>query len=100
MLTDRGRFALALGGLVYLVGWAFGSDPLYPTAIALVLAVIGAFTWVKLVGRPVKLRRTMKGEHIAGEDVPVTVELELEGKVKAHSLVLVEHIERLLPTAN
>ena len=95
MLTDRGRFALGLGGLVYLAGWAFGSDPLYPTAIALVLAVIGAFTWVKLVGRPVKLRRTMKGEHIAGEDVPVTVELELEGKVKAHSLVLVEHIERL-----
>ena len=95
MLTDRGRFALAIGGLVYLAGWAFGSTPLYPTAIALVLAVIGAFTWVKLVGRPVRLRRIMKGEHIAGDDVPVVVELELEGKVKAHSLTVVEHIERL-----
>jgi uncharacterized protein (DUF58 family) len=86
---------LALGGLVYLAGWAFGSEPLYPTAIALVLAVIGAFAWVKLVGRPVRLHRALKGEHIAGDDVPVVLELELEGRLKPHSLVLVERIERL-----
>lgn len=95
MLTDRGRFALALGGLTYLAGWAFGSRPLYPVAVGLVLAVLVAFAWVKLVGRPVRLRRLVAGEHVAGDDVPVRLELELDGRLPPRSLVVVERIERL-----
>ena len=33
MLTDRGRWILAFGGLTYLVAWGFGSEPLYPVAV-------------------------------------------------------------------
>ena len=79
MLTDRGRYALALGGVTYLAGWAFGSDPLYPVAIGLVLVVAGAALWVRLVAKPVRLRRAIRGgDHVAGDDVPVTVELNVE----------------------
>jgi uncharacterized protein (DUF58 family) len=96
MLTDRGRFALAIGGVTYLAGWAFGSGPLYPTALGLVIAVVAAFAWVKLVGKPANLRRIVRGgDHVAGDDVPVAVQLELEGRVTPRSLVLVERIARL-----
>lgn len=95
MLTDRGRFALALGGLTYLAGWAFGSRPLYPVAVGLVLAVLVGFAWVKLVGRPVRLQRLVAGEHVAGDDVPVRLELELDGSLPPRHLTVVERIERL-----
>ena len=32
MLTDRGRWILALGGGIYLAAWALGSEVLYPVA--------------------------------------------------------------------
>ena len=95
MLTDRGRFALALGAGAYLAGWAFGSVPLYPVAIGLVLAVVAGAVWVRLVGRPAQLSRTVAGEHVAGDDVPVRLALELDGRVTPSSLAVVERIERL-----
>jgi uncharacterized protein (DUF58 family) len=95
VLTDRGRFALGLGGLTYLVGWAFGSEPLYPVAVGLVLAALLGFAWVKLVGRPRRLQRTVAGEHVAGDDVPVGLVLELEGRVTPRHLTAIERIERL-----
>ena len=52
MLTDRGRWILALGGGIYLAAWAFGSEPLYPVAIGLVLAVVAAALWVRLLRAP------------------------------------------------
>ena len=52
MLTDRGRYALALGGVTYLAGWAFGSDRSYPVAVGLVLVVVGAALWVRLSRSP------------------------------------------------
>jgi uncharacterized protein (DUF58 family) len=96
MLTDRGRFALALGGVVYLAGWAFGSKALYPVAIGLVLAVIVAAVWIRVTARPVRLRRRVPdGEHVAGDDVPVEVELEVGGRIQPRHMTLVERIERL-----
>lgn len=96
MLTDRGRFALAVGGAVYLAGWAFGSRALYPVAIGLVLAVLTAVAWVRLAARPVRLRRTVAGgNHTAGDDVPVELELDVEGRFVPHSLELEERIEGL-----
>jgi uncharacterized protein (DUF58 family) len=95
VLTDRGRFALALGGLTYLAGWAFGSAPLYPVAVGLVLAALFGFAWVKLVGRPARLQRTVAGEHVAGDDVPVRLTLGLDGKLKPRHLTVIERIERL-----
>ncbi len=94
MLTDRGRFALALGGVVYLAGWAFGSRALYPVALGLILAVLAAVVWVRLIARPVGLRRTVEGgEHTAGDDVPVELELDVEGRFVPRSLALEERID-------
>jgi uncharacterized protein (DUF58 family) len=96
MLTDRGRSVLAVGGLTYLAAWAFGSAPLYPVAVGLVLAVAGAAAWVRIVRRPMSLRRSLgRGEHVDGDDVPVSVELDVEGTLPATSLLLVERIARL-----
>jgi uncharacterized protein (DUF58 family) len=96
VLTDRGRWILALGGGVYLVAWAFGSTPLYPIAIGLVLAVGAAALWVRILRRPMRLLRTPgRGERLDGDDVPVQLELEADGLVPAGSLVVRERIDRL-----
>lgn len=96
MLTDRGRFALALGGGTYLAGWAFGSEALYPIALGLVLAVAAATLWVRLAARPVGLRRSViGGDHVAGDDVLVRLEVEVEGRFVPASLGVVERIERI-----
>jgi uncharacterized protein (DUF58 family) len=96
VLTDRGRWILALGGLAYLAGWAFGSRALYPVAIGLVLAVAGAALWVRLVRRPLRLRRRLgRREHVDGDDSPVELELAYAGRRPAATLVVVERIARL-----
>jgi uncharacterized protein (DUF58 family) len=96
VLTDRGRWILALGGGIYLVAWAFGSTPLYPIAIGLVLAVAAAALWVRVLNKPMRLLRSLgRGDRIDGDDVPVQLELETEGLVPAGSLLVRERIARL-----
>jgi uncharacterized protein (DUF58 family) len=96
VLTDRGRWILALGGGIYLTAWAFGSDALYPVALGLVLAVLAAALWVRLLRRPMTLRRRLgRGDRLAGDDVPVQLELDAEGLVPSGTLVLRERIARL-----
>jgi uncharacterized protein (DUF58 family) len=95
-MTDRGRFALAAGAAIYLIGWLFGSLPLYPVAVGLVLAVGAAAVWTRLVGKPARLRRSVRGgDHVAGDDIPVELELELDGRFTPGSLSVVDQIERL-----
>ena len=96
MLTDRGRSLLALGGLTYLGAWAFGARPLYPVALGLVLAVAAAAIWVRVLRRPMGLRRGLAGrEHVAGDDVPVRLDLDVEGRLPPATLVVRERIARL-----
>lgn len=96
MLTDRGRWILALGGGIYLAAWAFGSEALYPIALGLVLAVAAAALWVRFLRRPMELRRNLgRGERLAGDDVAVQLELDVEGHVPSGTLVLRERIARL-----
>ena len=96
MLTDRGRWILALGGGIYLAAWALGSKALYPVAIGLVLAVLAAALWVRLLKRPMTLRRNLgRAERLAGEDVAVELELETEGLAPSGTLVLRERVARL-----
>ena len=69
-MTGRGRFALALGVLTYVCAWAFGSKPLYPVAVGLVLAVVVSWAWVGLANRPMRLHRRLPGgDHVEGDDV-------------------------------
>jgi uncharacterized protein (DUF58 family) len=96
MLTDRGRWILALGGGIYLAAWALGSEMLYPVAIGLVLAVLAAALWVRLLRRPMSLRRNLgRGERLAGDDVPVQLELDEDGVVPSGTLLLRERIAGL-----
>jgi uncharacterized protein (DUF58 family) len=96
MLTDRGRWILALGGGIYLVAWAFGSEALYPIALGLVLAVAAAALWVRFLNRPMALRRTFgRGDRVDGDDVQVRLELDVDGFMPSGNLTVREHIARL-----
>ena len=96
MLTRRGRSILGLGFGVYLAAWAFGSKPLYPVAIGLLLVVAVAWVWVRLANRPFRVRRGWgDSEHVEGDDVPVVVELEATAGVLSASATLVERVGRL-----
>jgi uncharacterized protein (DUF58 family) len=96
VLTDRGRWILALGGGIYLAAWAFGSEALYPIGLGLVLAVAAAALWVRYLKRPMQLRRRLgKGERLAGDDVTVQVEVDEDGLVPSGALVLRERIAKL-----
>jgi uncharacterized protein (DUF58 family) len=96
VLTDRGRWILALGGGIYLAAWALGSKMLYPVAIGLVLAVLAAALWVRFLRRPMSLRRSLgRGERLAGDDVPVQLQLDEDGIVPSGTLLLRERIAGL-----
>jgi uncharacterized protein (DUF58 family) len=95
-MTARGRLVLALGGATYVAAWAFGSQPLYPVATGLLLAVVLAWSWVHLANKPMRLRRGIGGaDHVEGDDVRVWVDIELESSVPPPSLVLSERISKL-----
>jgi uncharacterized protein (DUF58 family) len=96
VLTDRGRWILAVGGGIYLVAWAFGSTALYPIALGLVLAVAGAALWVRLLNKPMNLyRKLARGDRVDGDDVPVSLELDVDGPALSGTLILRERIARL-----
>jgi uncharacterized protein (DUF58 family) len=96
VLTDRGRWILAFGGGVYLAAWGFGSVALYPIALGLVLAVAAAALWVRFLAKPMTLNRILsEGEHLAGDDIPVRLEVDLEGRMPSGALVVRERIARL-----
>ena len=95
-LTDRGRLVLLLAGGVYLVAWGFGSRTLYPAAVGLALAAIGARLWVASAKQPVRLTRTLgKSEHIEGNDVTIGLEAETQRHPGPRSLEVVENAGRL-----
>ena len=95
-MTKNGRLALALGAATYLAAWAFGSKPLYPVATGLLLVVLLAWIWVRLVKRPMRLGRFSGGEdHFEGDDLRVHLDLEHEGRIPPASVVVVERIGRL-----
>jgi uncharacterized protein (DUF58 family) len=96
VLTGRGWFALVLGVGTYVAAWAFGSDALYPVAIGLVLVALTAGVWVRLGGRPTSIKRTVEGgNHVSGDDVPVRLDLLLDGRLRLSGLELLERIEGL-----
>jgi len=95
-MTRRGRLALVFGLAVYLLGWAFGSQALYPLAVGLVLAPPAAWLWMRLSTWPQRLvRRTRGGTHLEGDDLEVRVELEVSRGLPPGSVVLHERTSRL-----
>jgi uncharacterized protein (DUF58 family) len=96
MRSGRARAVLALAGATYLVAWAFGSSPLYPLALGLALAAVAGWAWTRLAAGPMTLRRRVgKGEHLEGDDVWVTLDLERRSPLPTGALTLVERISGL-----
>jgi uncharacterized protein (DUF58 family) len=95
-VTRRGRLVVALGLVVYVAAWGFGSKPLYPVATGLLLVSAAAWAWLHLANRPFRVRRGSGDyEHVQGDDVPVVVELESTGRVLPPAATLVERVGRL-----
>jgi uncharacterized protein (DUF58 family) len=77
-MTARGRLVLGLGLLAYVASWVFGSRPLVPVAVGLVLAPLAAWGWVRATTRPVRLDRVPRREHaLEGDDVEIDLRAEL-----------------------
>jgi uncharacterized protein (DUF58 family) len=80
MLSSRGRRTVALGILLYLVSWGFGTPELFPVAIGLILAPTLAWLWVRLIARPMVLRRrTGHREMVEGGEIAVGLEVRPDG---------------------
>jgi uncharacterized protein (DUF58 family) len=95
-MTRRGRLALVLGGATYLGAWAFGSKPLYPVALGLILAFVLARVWTRLAGKPVAVRRRLpQAERYEGDDVQIRLQVELEHAVAPATLLVRERISKL-----
>src|SRR5204863_439013 len=95
-MTPRGRALLGLGLLTYVVARAFGSKPLYPVAIGLLVAPLVAWLWVRLAQGPMRLHREIGAEErYEGDDVDVKLRLEHAAAVPAASLELVEQVAGL-----
>ncbi len=91
-LTRRGRLVAVLGVAAYVSGWAFGSRPLGTVGVGLLVSV--GLAWASLgLARPVRLRRQLpEGRLIEGDDVSVSLEVELPGRIPAASVSLIERV--------
>jgi uncharacterized protein (DUF58 family) len=95
-VTRRGRSVLALGLVVYLAAWAFGSRPLYPVAAGLLLASGLAWAWVRAAHRPMRVeRRAPRREHVEGDDVEQRVIVRPTSWLPPPTAALAETVGRL-----
>ena len=95
-MTRRGRSILALGLVVYVAAWAFGSKPLYPVATGLLLVCAVAWGWVHLANGPFRAFRGSHGsEHVEGDDVQISFGAEPGGVVRPPVATLAERVGRL-----
>jgi uncharacterized protein (DUF58 family) len=95
-VTRRGRSVLALGLVVYLAAWAFGSRPLYPVAAGLLLVSALAWAWVRAADRPMGVeRRSPARDHVEGDDVEQRVVVHPSGRLPPPTATLAESVGRL-----
>ena len=95
-MTARGRAVLALGLIVYLAAWVFGSRALYPVATGLLFSVALAVAWVRLSSQPPHVRRHGAARDVVeGDDVRIDVEVEPVTAVLPPTLVALERPGRL-----
>jgi len=95
-MTERGRAVAALGLVVYLAAWIFGSHALYPVAVGLLLAVVVAVAWVRLSSRPPHVRRHGASRDVVeGDDIRIDLEVEPTSTIAPPTLVAHERPGRL-----
>jgi uncharacterized protein (DUF58 family) len=94
-MTDRGRAVAILTAATYLAAWAFGTRALFPGAVGLALAIGLGWAWVRILRRPMTLRRGLgPAEHVEGDDVPVLLEATVKPPAP-RSLNAIDVIDRL-----
>ena len=94
-MTDRGRAVASLAAATYMAAWAFGTRALFPAAVGLAIALALGWTWVRLLRRPLTLRRGLgPSEHIEGDDVPILLEASVKPPTP-RSMNAVDVIDRL-----
>jgi uncharacterized protein (DUF58 family) len=93
VLTTSGRRVLAAAAGLYLAAWGFGTDVMFPVAIGLALAPALAYFWVRMISRPMRLRRTL-GTHelVEGGSIPIGLEVRADGPLPARA-TLVDRLE-------
>ncbi len=95
-MTPRGRSVLALGIVVYLAAWAFGSKPLYPVAAGLLVLSALAWVWVRIGRGPFRVdRRTGDRDLFEGDDVPIRLSLEVLQQRPVATIEVVEQIQKI-----
>jgi uncharacterized protein (DUF58 family) len=92
-VTRRGRGIAVLAACAYACAWAFGSEPLAVVGLGLAAATALAWAAVRLASGPVTLRRGMPAGPVReGDDVRLSLELSLAGRVPASSVSLRERL--------
>ena len=95
-MTPRGRAVLALGLVVYVAAWVFGSRALYPVATGLLFAVALAVGWVRLSARTPNVRRHGAArDTVEGDDVRIELAVESTSALAPPTLVAHEVPGRL-----
>jgi uncharacterized protein (DUF58 family) len=95
-VTSRGRSVLALGVVVYLAAWMFGSKPLYPVAAGLLVVSVLAWLWVHVARGPFRLyRRIGEQDLFEGDDASIRLKLESVGRMPLATVTIVERIDGL-----
>ena len=79
-MTQRGRRVLWLALGLYIAAWGFGTDAMFPVAVGLALAPAAAWGWVRLLDRPMRLRRRAGHlELVEGQSFAVGLEVTADG---------------------
>ena len=93
MLTTTGRSLLAVAAGLYLAAWGFGTRAMYPVAIGLAIAPLLALLWVRLMTRPMSLRRRIEPiDMVEGSTMLVRLTVRPEGGPLPSRAVLADRI--------
>lgn len=95
-MTGRGRAALALGIALYGTAWLLGARPLYPVAVGLIAAALGATLWVRLAARPQAVERHhARAHHLEGDDLQIDADVSLSQGLRPVGLELHDRVGSL-----
>ena len=92
-MTRRGRRVLWLALGLYIAAWGFGTDAMFPVAVGLALAPAAAWGWVRLLDRPMRLRRRAGHlELVEGQSFAVGLEVTADGGPLPSRAVVVDRV--------
>ena len=92
-MTTRGRRLLALALGLYVAAWGFGTGAMFAVAVSLAIVPAAAWGWVRLLDRPMRLRRRSGHlELVEGQSFAVSLEVAADGGPLPGRAVVVDHV--------